>query len=423
MGDQFFIEFAPAEGCASVLRSGGESLQDLQMRLQNTSNFLYSSGLEGAFLADLQSRTQRMVDQLRQIADETSEAGRDLQTVVEWSRRVDGEAFAMFQNTTSAILTPNPTDDNITTLLNQAISRGENLLSTFWATFQNNQVFAASGEVLGLSVSAELDSRLDPSNYRYDFYKRMVADIQNQQSVLEQQKQFKIHLENCIVEEREFIKDLNYQLDGNILNRVISSLPGIGDQYRLMIANTEERIASYQDLISRTEGNITATQQSIEHSLPKLDWPGDPDTWAPLATQPGHNQNLVAGCTAFVASKVYIPWDIPLGNASQWADKARNFAQTPGNDRYGMEINNLPQVGAVATWSTKNHVAFVTEIDPNNPNRIHVQHADTSVDASGNWNQEWGTWINQRDEWINIDTGWYQGAKFIHMPWSEINTQ
>jgi len=102
MGDQFFIEFAPAEGCASVLRSGGESLQDLQMRLQNTSNFLYSSGLEGAFLADLQSRTQRMVDQLRQIADETSEAGRDLQTVVEWSRRVDEECRLRFEQFSAA---------------------------------------------------------------------------------------------------------------------------------------------------------------------------------------------------------------------------------------------------------------------------------------------------------------------------------
>lgn len=102
MGDQLFIEFAPTEGCASVLRSGGESLQDLLVRLQNTSNFLYSSGLAGVFLADLQARTQGMVDQLRQIADETSEAGRDLQTVVEWSRRVDEECRLGFEQSSAA---------------------------------------------------------------------------------------------------------------------------------------------------------------------------------------------------------------------------------------------------------------------------------------------------------------------------------
>lgn len=106
MQDQFLMQFATTEGYASALRGNGESMQDILVRLQNASQYLYSGGLGGAFLADLQSRTQWMVDQLRQIADETSEAGRDLQTVVEWARRVDEECRSGFEQSNAMVDDP-----------------------------------------------------------------------------------------------------------------------------------------------------------------------------------------------------------------------------------------------------------------------------------------------------------------------------
>lgn len=146
--------------------------------------------------------------------------------------------------------------------------------------------------------------------------------------------------------------------------------------------------------------------------------PGDPNVWMPLRDKAGHNQHRVAGCTAKVASMVHIPWGPPLGDAHEWNENAQKFMNQPGNAVYGMTINNTPAVGAVVCWEY-NHVGYITEVDPNNPNRVRVAQGDTSKDANGNWNQPWGTWINDRDEWIDLSIPPHNGAhSFIHMPWS-----
>jgi len=44
-----------------------------------------------------------------------------------------------------------------------------------------------------------------------------------------------------------------------------------------------------------------------------------------------------------------------LGNARSWADRA---------ERHGVPVNKTPQVGAVGTWSGRNHVVYVEQVGP-----------------------------------------------------------
>jgi hypothetical protein len=67
----------------------------------------------------------------------------------------------------------------------------------------------------------------------------------------------------------------------------------------------------------------------------------------------GHN------CTNYVAWRltrdgVQEP-DYLLGNARSWADRAK---------RHGVPVNATPQVGAVGTWSGRNHVTYVEQVAP-----------------------------------------------------------
>jgi hypothetical protein len=67
----------------------------------------------------------------------------------------------------------------------------------------------------------------------------------------------------------------------------------------------------------------------------------------------GHN------CTNYVAWRltrdgVQEP-NYLLGNARSWADRAK---------RHGVPVNSTPQVGAVGTWSGRNHVVYVEQVGP-----------------------------------------------------------
>ena len=67
----------------------------------------------------------------------------------------------------------------------------------------------------------------------------------------------------------------------------------------------------------------------------------------------GHN------CTNYVAWRltrdgVQEP-NYLLGNARSWADRAK---------RHGVPVNSTPQVGAVGTWSGRNHIVYVEQVGP-----------------------------------------------------------
>ena len=67
----------------------------------------------------------------------------------------------------------------------------------------------------------------------------------------------------------------------------------------------------------------------------------------------GHN------CTNYVAWRLTRD-GVPepgyrLGNARYWADRAK---------RHGVPVNSTPQVGAVGTWSGRNHVVYVEQVGP-----------------------------------------------------------
>ncbi len=179
-----------------------------------------------------------------------------------------------------------------------------------------------------------------------------------------------------------------------------------------------EAAAAFEKADQTEQANSSAApaqpQQSDAKPAPGL--PGDSSFWKQFVNKGGHNQNLVAGCTAYVASKIYVPWGPPLGNAGQWADNARAFMQQSGNERYGMSVDTTPQVGAVICWPGKNHVGIVTEV---NGTRVTVAGADTHINAQGQWDQPWGTWINGNErQYVNYDVS-NQNVQFIHMPWSE----
>lgn len=67
----------------------------------------------------------------------------------------------------------------------------------------------------------------------------------------------------------------------------------------------------------------------------------------------GHN------CTNYVAWRLTrdgVPEpDYLLGNARSWADRAK---------RHGVPVNSTPQVGAVGTWSGRNHLVYVEQVGP-----------------------------------------------------------
>jgi hypothetical protein len=92
MKDTFQIQFSDAEQTAQGLLQDAQVLYDTLGRTQTSMNRLLSSGLQGSFLDDVQSRFNIIESTLRHVADETDEAGHDLQTVIEWARQLNSES-------------------------------------------------------------------------------------------------------------------------------------------------------------------------------------------------------------------------------------------------------------------------------------------------------------------------------------------
>jgi hypothetical protein len=107
MSDHFYIQFSDTEQTAQTLLQDGQALYDTLHRVQNVANRLYASGLQGSFLDDVQAHIVRMQDNLRYLASEGEEAGRDLHTVVEQARQLDADCARLFESIDGAIAQKN----------------------------------------------------------------------------------------------------------------------------------------------------------------------------------------------------------------------------------------------------------------------------------------------------------------------------
>jgi hypothetical protein len=96
MNDVFRMQFSDAEQTAQGLLQDAQALYDMLGRTQGSMNRLYSSGLQGSFLDEIQARASRIESALRYLGDETNEAGSDLQTVVTLARQLDAESATKF---------------------------------------------------------------------------------------------------------------------------------------------------------------------------------------------------------------------------------------------------------------------------------------------------------------------------------------
>jgi hypothetical protein len=96
MSDEFLIYFSTAEQTAQGLIQDAELLYDTLAQMQRAAGMLLSGGLQGAFLDEIQARCQYIENSLRNLGDETDEAGRDLQTVVQRARDLDSQCAVSF---------------------------------------------------------------------------------------------------------------------------------------------------------------------------------------------------------------------------------------------------------------------------------------------------------------------------------------
>jgi hypothetical protein len=96
MNDVFRMQFSDAEQTAQGLLQEAQALYDMLGRTQGSMNRLYSSGLQGSFLDEIQARAHNIESMLRHLGDEANEAGTDLQTVVALARQLDGECALGF---------------------------------------------------------------------------------------------------------------------------------------------------------------------------------------------------------------------------------------------------------------------------------------------------------------------------------------
>lgn len=193
------------------------------------------------------------------------------------------------------------------------------------------------------------------------------------------------------------------------LDRLIDSLYQTDQILREILRIYHEAEEDAAACVNKGDSDVPVSNPS----QPSVNAPGDPNFWGQFRNQAGHNQHLVAGCTAFVASKTYVPWGPPLGNAGQWADNARAFMNAPGNEKYGMSIDTTPKVGSIYCTPSGNHVGVVVAVDGN---QFTIANGDTSKDANGNWNQPWGTWKEAPNRTYTVEGD----MQFIHLPWNEM---
>lgn len=90
-GDFFNIHFATGEHVSQEMLGKATVFEEIVRQLDRNLTALYDSGLQGRFLAALMGRSSVLLNELRRVTDELAEAGRDLQTVVEWARLLDAQ--------------------------------------------------------------------------------------------------------------------------------------------------------------------------------------------------------------------------------------------------------------------------------------------------------------------------------------------
>lgn len=269
---------------------------------------------------------------------------------------------------------------------------------------------------------ARLIEGIDPSKYSYSYHQRIAQEILDRANRIHDSRFALDGLNQALNGEYDLKREIEFHTNGNIFTQIIDRFAGVDDDYRDMLDQTNARIERYPALLEQLNGNIQLYQGEIEERRINLYLPGNPDVWQQYlnGAGAGNRQSLYAGCTAYVASQMHLPeWTTlsgAAGNANQWPDNARRYSAS--HPELGITVDSTPRVGSVAAWSW-NHVAVVREIDPNNPNRLLISQANTSRDATGNYNQAWGTWTGQNDDWIDISSRTYRNADFIHLPWSE----
>jgi surface antigen len=362
MNDTIRITFSAADQTGQAVINHAQTLYESLDRLQSTTNNLLNTSLQGGFLDELDARCSAIYNQLHFVCDETNETGNDLLTTAEWFRQLDAQIAAAWG------------------ISHQLLDNA--LLST---RLVSAPLTGGGGSVLGVSTSASILTKYSAVSTRLESVNDSIMALQDSRNMLNLQ----------ITEINQYIRDNPFWA---FINRIL------GTDYDAM----KSRL---QDSINRTDGHLAALQgEQSELTATKAFL----DEKRSLA---GTNQNLVAGCTAFVANHVYVPWETPLGNAGQWADKARQFDAQPGNESYGISVDGTPSIGSIiclpdAAWGA-GHVGIVTNIKGN---VVTISNGDTAIDGNGNWNQPWGTWTPAPDREYDISQ---VRAEFIHLPWSE----
>lgn len=104
MTDQIYMQFSATEQTGQAFIQNGEALFEVVQRLQNAMNSLYASGLQGAFLDELQARSEQLLSTLRYFCDESDEAGQELLMAVRLLREVDAACALRFDNYSDAMI-------------------------------------------------------------------------------------------------------------------------------------------------------------------------------------------------------------------------------------------------------------------------------------------------------------------------------
>lgn len=93
--DKVNITFSTAESVAHGLQQDARAMRDIMMRLQNTSNNLYASGLQGSFLGALDARKQRIFQTLLVLCDEQELTAQKLHVISERFRQLDQDSAVL----------------------------------------------------------------------------------------------------------------------------------------------------------------------------------------------------------------------------------------------------------------------------------------------------------------------------------------
>lgn len=108
MDDYFYIQFLATEQTGQMLIQDAQSLSQLLQHLQSAMSNLYASGLQGAFLDELQARADYIFNTLRYFCDKSDEAGQELMMVVRIMRELDAEWARRFDSNLSNFLASPP---------------------------------------------------------------------------------------------------------------------------------------------------------------------------------------------------------------------------------------------------------------------------------------------------------------------------